>query len=184
MTNVKVGLVASVIAGLVAGELAMAQRGPARPPVTPPPQNTTSTMPATGTMMTPEQTLKDIEQTAGFVPGFFRNVSDAELPSFWLAMKTFQMNPNTALDNKTKELIGLAVASQIPCQYCIYFHTEAARANGASEQQIREAVGMSAVVRMASTVINGTQVDNVQFRKDVQRMFKEGGKKPPQAAQR
>jgi hypothetical protein len=37
---------------------------------------------------------------------------------------------------------------------------------------------------MASTVINGTQVDNVQFRKDVQRMFKEGGKKPPQAAQR
>jgi AhpD family alkylhydroperoxidase len=99
-------------------------------------------------------------------------------------MKTFQMNPNTALDNKTKELIGLAVASQIPCQYCIYFHTEAARANGASEQQIREAVGMSAVVRMASTVINGTQVDNVQFRKDVQRMFKEGGKKPPQAAQR
>ena len=34
----------------------------------------------------------------------------------WMAV----FNPKGALDGKTKELIGLAVAAQIPCQYCIY----------------------------------------------------------------
>ena len=29
-------------------------------------------------------------------------------------------NPKGALDAKTKELIGLAVAAQIPCTYCVY----------------------------------------------------------------
>ena len=37
----------------------------------------------------------------------------------WLAV----FNPKGALDGKTKELIGLAVAAQIPCQYCVYAHT-------------------------------------------------------------
>ena len=30
-----------------------------------------------------------------------------------------EINPNGALDGETKELIGLAVAAQIPCEYCI-----------------------------------------------------------------
>ena len=34
------------------------------------------------------------------------------------------LNPNSALSGKAKELIGLAVAAQVPCQYCIYAHTE------------------------------------------------------------
>ena len=29
------------------------------------------------------------------------------------------MNPTGALDGKTKHLIGLAVAAQIPCTYCV-----------------------------------------------------------------
>jgi Carboxymuconolactone decarboxylase family len=33
------------------------------------------------------------------------------------------MNPTGALDGKTKHLIGLAVAAQIPCEYCVYGHT-------------------------------------------------------------
>ena len=37
----------------------------------------------------------------------------------WMAV----FNPKGALDGKTKELIGLAVAAQIPCQYCVYGHT-------------------------------------------------------------
>ena len=48
-------------------------------------------------------------------------------------MKTLQLNPNTALPGRTKELIGLAVAAQIPCHYCIVAHTEFAKLNGASE---------------------------------------------------
>ena len=80
------------------------------------------------------------------------------------------MNPATKLDGKTKELIGLAVAAQIPCEYCVYFHTEAARLNGASDDEIKEAVGMAGVTRMGSTILNGTQTDKAQFKKDIQRI--------------
>ena len=40
---------------------------------------------------------------------------------------------------KTKQLIGLAVAAQIPCAYCVYAHTKFAKAAGATDAQIKEA---------------------------------------------
>jgi AhpD family alkylhydroperoxidase len=117
-------------------------------------------------------TLKEIEQMMGFVPAFVRVVPAALLPSWWLTAKDFEMNPTTALDGKTKQLIGLAVAAQIPCDYCIIYHTESARLEGASEQQIQEAVAMAAVTRESSTLFNGLQVDKVQFRKDLDHLMK------------
>jgi AhpD family alkylhydroperoxidase len=109
---------------------------------------------------------RDIEQTLGSVPSFFKQLPDTALAGAWAEMKAFQLNPRTQLNGKTKELIGLAVAAQIPCQYCIYFHTAAAKANGASDEEIREAVAMAAVVRHWSTVLNGMQVDLGGFRRE------------------
>jgi AhpD family alkylhydroperoxidase len=80
--------------------------------------------------MTAEEAYADIERTLGTVPSFFRAVPESGIAGAWAEMKGVQMNPDTALDGKTKELLGLAVASQIPCHYCIYFHTLAAKANG------------------------------------------------------
>jgi len=116
-------------------------------------------------------TLKEIEGTMGFVPQFVRAIPAALLPSWWQTAKDFEMNPTTALDGKTKELIGLAVAAQVPCEYCIIYHTEAARMAGASEEQIKEAVAMSAITRESSTLLNGLQVDKVQFRKDLDKLM-------------
>jgi AhpD family alkylhydroperoxidase len=118
----------------------------------------------------PSPTVAEIQKTFGFVPDFFNSVAVTMLPSWWNGLTTFQLNPATKLDGKTKELIGLAVAAQIPCEYCVYFHTEAARLNGASEEEIREAVGMSAITREGSTLLNGLQIDKAQFKKDVQRI--------------
>jgi AhpD family alkylhydroperoxidase len=109
---------------------------------------------------------RDIEQTLGSVPSFFKQLPDTALAGAWAEMKAFQLNPKTQLSGKTKELIGLAVAAQIPCQYCIYFHTAAAKANGASDEEIREAVAMAAVVRHWSTVLNGMQVDLGGFKRE------------------
>jgi len=119
-------------------------------------------------------TLKEIEGAMGFVPSFVKVIPAALLPSWWQTAKDFEMNPTTALDGKTKELIGLAVAAQIPCEYCIIFHTEAARAMGASDEQIREAVGMAAITRESSTLFNGLQIDKAQFRKDLDRLMRQG----------
>ena len=76
-------------------------------------------------------------------------------------------NPKGALDGKTKELIGLAVAAQIPCQYCIYAHTLGAKHAGATDEQIKEAIAASALVRKMSTELNGNQYDMAEFKKQI-----------------
>lgn len=111
-------------------------------------------------------TYRDIEQTLGLVPTFFKLFPEGGIAGAWAEFKAVQLNPKTKLDGKTKELIGLAVSAQIPCHYCVYFHTAAAKANGASEEEVREAVAMAAIARHWSTVLNGMQVDMAAFRKE------------------
>ncbi len=114
---------------------------------------------------------KDIQATLGTVPDMFKTLPDVAVAGAWAEIKGVQLNPNTALNGKTKELLGLAVASQIPCQYCIYFHTLAAKANGASDEEIKEAVAMAAIVRHWSTMLNGSQVDLATFKKQTDDLF-------------
>lgn len=109
---------------------------------------------------------RDIEQALGSVPSMFAAFPKIGIAGAWAEFKSVQLNPKSALDGKTKELLGLAVAAQIPCQYCIYFHTAAAKLNGASDEEIREAVAMAAIVRHWSTVLHGMQVDQATFRKE------------------
>jgi AhpD family alkylhydroperoxidase len=116
-------------------------------------------------------TYKDIEATLGSVPDMFKTLPDVAIAGAWAEIKGVQLNPKTALDGKTKELMGLAVASQIPCQYCIYFHTEAAKLNGASDEEIKETIAMAAIVRHWSTILNGSQVDLATFKKQTDNVF-------------
>jgi len=111
-------------------------------------------------------TYRDIEQTLGSVPGFFKAFPESGIAGAWTEFKSVQLNPKTRLDGKSKELIGLAVAAQIPCQYCVYFHTAAAKANGATDEDVREAVAMAAIVRHWSTVLNGMQIDLATFKRE------------------
>jgi AhpD family alkylhydroperoxidase len=111
-------------------------------------------------------TYQDIHATLGMVPGFFKLFPEEGIAGAWTEFKSVQLNPKSALSGKEKELIGLAVAAQIPCSYCIYFHTAAAKANGASDAEIREAVAMAALTRHWSTVLNGMQEDPATFRRE------------------
>lgn len=162
---------------LMAVVLACASDARAEPRQPAPTQKTASPKPAS----TSAEALDDIKATIGYVPDFFKAMPDTMVASVWFGMKSFQMNPNTSLDAKTKELIALGVASQIPCEYCVYWHTSAAKAAGATDQDIKEAVGQSAMTRMVSTLLNGTQVDKVQFRKDVDRIMSRDQKTKVQA---
>lgn len=74
------------------------------------------------------------------------------------------------LDAVTRELVMIGTAAQIPCDYCVYAHTSAARAAGATEAQIREAVAAAAAVRMWSTVLNGMGYDYAQFTAEIDEM--------------
>lgn len=106
--------------------------------------------------------------TAQEAPPFMKEVFPEQgLAAAWQEYQAIMMSPDAALDAKTRELIGLAVAAQIPCEYCIYFHTKAAEANGASAAEIKEALAVSALTRKWSTMLNGSQYDFDTFRKQV-----------------
>jgi AhpD family alkylhydroperoxidase len=117
--------------------------------------------------MSTEQVYKDIEATLGSVPAFVKQLPKAALAGAWQEEKDLELSDKTALPPKVKALIGLAVAAQIPCQYCIWADTNSARRAGATEEEIAEAVAMSALTRHWSTLFNGLQVDYEQFRKDM-----------------
>src|SRR5208282_1551365 len=125
---------------------------------------------------------KDIEATLGFVPGFFKAFPESGIAGAWAEFKAVQLNPSTALNGKTKELIGLAVAAQIPCGYCIYFHTAAAKANGATDEEIREAVAMASISRHWSTVLNGMQMDLATFKHETDTVLRAVAEHAPATA--
>jgi AhpD family alkylhydroperoxidase len=124
-----------------------------------------------------QATYRDIEQTLGSVPTFFKTFPEAGIAGAWAEFKSVQLNPGTALNGKTKELIGLAIAAQIPCHYCVYFHTAAARANGATDAEIRDAVAIAAITRHWSTVLNGMQVDFDGFKRETDTVLRLAGEK-------
>jgi len=125
---------------------------------------------------------RDMEATLGGVPSFMKQFPEAGIAGAWREFKTVQLNPQTAIPGKYKELIGLAVASQIPCRYCIAFHTETARLNGATDAEIREAVAMAGLTRQWSTFLNGTMTDEATFKHETDQAIANVRKKMSVAA--
>ena len=106
---------------------------------------------------------QEIESTLGLVPEFFRRVPDYLIPTEWASFKNLELSDRTAIPNKYKELIGLAVSGATRCRYCAYFHTEAARLFGASDDEITEAALIAKNTMGWSTYLNTLQFDYDQF---------------------
>jgi AhpD family alkylhydroperoxidase len=106
---------------------------------------------------------RDIEETLGLVPEFFRRVPDHLLPAEWASFKSLELSDQTAIPNKYKELIGLAVSGATRCRYCAYFHTEAAKLFGATEEEITETALIAKNTMGWSTYLNTLQFDYDAF---------------------
>jgi AhpD family alkylhydroperoxidase len=103
--------------------------------------------------------VKEMESALGAVPPFIALLPEGAQAGAWAFMKGSSGNPDGEIPPKYRELIALGVAAQIPCSYCAYAHTTFARANGATEAEIQEAISYAAEVRLWSTVLNGNQYD-------------------------
>jgi AhpD family alkylhydroperoxidase len=106
---------------------------------------------------------REIESTLGLVPEFFRRVPDYLVSTEWASFKNLELSDQTAIPNKYKELIGLAVSGATRCRYCCYFHTEAARLFGANEDEITEAALIAKNTMGWSTYLNTLQFDYDAF---------------------
>lgn len=89
----------------------------------------------------------------------------------WEGYQAVFLDPDAALDQKTKELVALGVSAQVPCEYCIYYHAKAAEAQGATAAEIKEALASAALVRKWSTMLNGSQYSRDRWRQEVDALF-------------
>ena len=117
-------------------------------------------------MMTRQEIYHEIEDTFGLVPVMFRLVPDSTLELEWRLFKRVQFDPGP-IPNKYRELIGVAIAAATKCSYCELYHTEVAKLNGATPEEVEDAVHYAKSSVGWSTYINGLQVDEDSFRDEI-----------------
>jgi AhpD family alkylhydroperoxidase len=120
--------------------------------------------------MTRAEVDRDIEETLGLVPSFMKDVPDYLIESEWESFKRLQLSDETAIPNKYKELIGLGVSGATRCRYCAYFHREAARLFGATDEEITEASLVAKNTMAWSTYLNAMLFDYDEFVEEFDRI--------------
>ena len=120
--------------------------------------------------MTADETRAAAREALGVELADIENYPDSMVAGAWAWMQDVE-DGEGALDPKTMQLIGLAVAAQIPCEFCTYYHRRAAMSLGATEQEVAEAVAMAGYVRNWSTVLYGTGADVADYHAMVDTLF-------------
>ena len=115
-----------------------------------------------------EAVREDIEETLGFVPGFWELV-DEDLVNEWPNFKR-HVTEETAIPPKYKELIGLAVAANLKCPYCQEFHRGAAKMHGATDEELREVAFLAGFTPRYSSILHGMNYDVDTFRDEFARI--------------
>jgi AhpD family alkylhydroperoxidase len=107
----------------------------------------------------------DIRETLGIVPEFISEVPDFMIENEWHSFKSLMLS-ETEIPNKYKELIGLGVSGATRCRYCVYYHTEAARLFGATDEEINEAALVAKNTMGWSTYLNARAFDYDRFKSE------------------
>ena len=123
-----------------------------------------------------ENAKKEITQQFGTFLSMFDAIPAHALPGAWDNFKQLQ-SPNNVIPPKYRELMQLSLASQIPCVYCVYYHTVVAQAHGATDEEIKEAIAQGAQTRQWSMILQGNQIEFEVFKAEVDAALKYGAEK-------
>lgn len=83
-----------------------------------------------------------------------RKLAPAEFEA-WLNLDKIVGRSGGAIPPKIRELIAIAVACTTQCPYCIEVHTKAAKALGASREEIVETAFLAAALRAGAAATHG-----------------------------
>ncbi|WP_255488163.1 carboxymuconolactone decarboxylase family protein [Natronolimnobius sp. AArcel1] len=84
-------------------------------------------------------------------------------------MKRFLFG-DSAIDPKTRELVGLAVAAAIGCEYCRHFHKGAAQLHGATEAELAELSFLASYTPRYSALIQAQDYDLEVFKDETEQI--------------
>jgi AhpD family alkylhydroperoxidase len=116
-----------------------------------------------------EDTLKDIESTIGIVPGFMKALPADVLVKEWPLFKKYELG-ESKIPAKYREMIGLAIASNIKCPYCQVFHTETAKMMGATDEEFAELTFLASFTSRWSAMIHAQNYDINKFIEELQQI--------------
>ena len=74
----------------------------------------------------------------------------------WRGLNSIIARTDGAIPRKYRELIALAVSVTTQCPYCIEAHARAARASGATREEVVEASFVAAALRAGGAAMHGT----------------------------
>lgn len=118
-----------------------------------------------------EKAKQEITETFGVFPDFFDAYPKHALPGAWENFKELE-TPESNISAKNRELIKLAVAAQIPCVYCVYYHKTAAKLYGATSEELKEAIALGAQTRQWSMITQGAEIDIEDYKREIDKIFK------------
>jgi len=126
-------------------------------------------MASTSPSLSHEETLTDIEESLGIVPGYFEHLNGEDLRHEWPIFKRFALE-ETEIPPKYRELIGLAVAANLKCPYCQLFHREAAKLHGATDEELAELSMLASWTARYSALIHAQNYDYETFETELGRV--------------
>ena len=131
--------------------------------------------------MASEQTVQEIEETFGQVPGFLQITAESASDHSWGIFRDLLL-AETELSPREKALVGVSAAAAMQCPYCTYFHKEEARFADVSEEGIEEAVNLAGTTRYFSTLLHGNEYEHNDFVAETDEIFEYLGEQDEAAA--
>ncbi|XOB63862.1 carboxymuconolactone decarboxylase family protein [Deferribacteres bacterium DY0037] len=103
--------------------------------------------------------LKEVEQTMGMIPNFFKYQAEVDPDWCKLNLNRFQhIMLEGKLDRKTKEVIAVVVSILKNCNYCATSHTRMLKALGASDEEISEIYKVIELFQSFTSIANSLNV--------------------------
>jgi AhpD family alkylhydroperoxidase len=118
-----------------------------------------------------QDTLRDIKETIGIVPGFMKALPKEVLVHDWVLWKKYSLG-RSKIPAKYRELMGLSVAANIKCPYCQLMHTAMAKFHGATDDELTEIYYLASLTSRWSAMIHAQHYDFAKFMKEAEQIGK------------
>ena len=112
-------------------------------------------------------TVTEIEDRFGIMPGYLEALPEQDLINEWPNLERFMFGAGE-INPKQRELVGLAVAAAIGCEFCRHFHKGAAQLHGATDEELAEISFVASYTPRYSALIQAQDYDIEQFKSEVE----------------
>jgi len=106
---------------------------------------------------------EEIVDTFGQIPAPLGTMPEDDMEAEWPFFRKYTVG-ESEIPPKYRELMGLAVAANIKCHYCVHYHRKAAQMHGATKAELEETYALSSLTSRYSAMLHAQEYDLEQFK--------------------